>query len=154
MVSSNGTLYGIDAGNPSSLFISPDGGLTWDSIPIDFSTSLYSLIVNNVGFIYATDNFDNVVLRSVDGGYSFNPLPLINGGDNYISGITLNTAQYLFNCLEGDGIYRTATPTTQVKLLSGSTYHDLDGACSPVSYTHLDVYKRQLLHRCHHIPVC
>jgi uncharacterized repeat protein (TIGR01451 family) len=130
VVSSNGTLYGIDAGNPSSLFISPDGGLTWDSIPIDFSTSLYSLIVNNVGFIYATDNFDNVVLRSVDGGYSFNPLPLINGGDNYISGITLNTAQYLFNCLEGDGIYRTATPTTQVKLLSGSTYHDLDGACT------------------------
>ncbi|MBC7775054.1 MAG: hypothetical protein H7246_06405 [Phycisphaerae bacterium] len=130
VVSSNGTLYGIDGGNPSSLFISPDGGLTWDSIPINFSTSLYSLVVNNVGFIYAFDNFGNVVLRSVDGGHSFNPLPIIDDEYNSISDISLSPSQYLFILGEAEGIYRSATPTTQVKLLSGRTYHDLDGACS------------------------
>lgn len=130
VVSPNGTLYGLNGGNPGALFISPDGGFTWDSIPINSSTWLSSLAVNNVGFIYATDNFDNVVLRSADGGHSFNPLPIIGDGNHYISVFSLNPAQYLFSCQEGDGIYRTASPTTQVKLLSGRTYHDLDGACS------------------------
>jgi uncharacterized repeat protein (TIGR01451 family) len=130
VVSPNGILYGIEAGSPSSLFISPDGGFTWDSVSINYTFPLYSVRVNNVGFIYAFDNFDDVVLRSVDGGHSFNPLPIISGGYNSISDISLNPAQYLFSHQEGDGIYRTASPTTQVKLLSGRTFHDLDGACS------------------------
>jgi uncharacterized repeat protein (TIGR01451 family) len=130
VVSSNGTLYGIDSGNPSTLFTSLDGGLTWDSISINYTFPIYRPMVNNVGYIYAVDNFDNVVLHSVDGGHSFNPLPIIGDGTNFISDISINPAQYLFSHQEGDGIYRTASPTTQVKLLSGRTFHDLDGACS------------------------
>ncbi|MFN0215110.1 MAG: hypothetical protein ACKVT2_12715 [Saprospiraceae bacterium] len=130
VVSPNGILYGIEAGSPSSLFISPDGGGTWDSIPINSIYPIYSVIVNNAGFIYGIHDFENVVLRSVDGGYSFNPLPIIGDGYNSISDISLNPSQYLFNLQTSDGIYRSTTPTTQVKLLSGRTYHDLDGACS------------------------
>ncbi len=127
-VSPNGTLYTLWYGQPNTLFVSPDGGLTWDSTSFVYDLPLYSPLVNNVGFIYAYDDFDNVVLRSVDGGHSFNPLPIIGAG--YVTEISLNPSQYLFNIQAGDGIYRSTSPTTQVKLLSGRTYHDLDGACS------------------------
>ncbi len=130
VVSSNGIIYGIIATQPKSLFISPDGGLTWDSVSFNYTYPLNSLTVNNTGFIYVYSAFEGAVLRSVDGGRSFNPLPIIGDGNQYNSGISLNPTQHLFYFQEKDGIYRTASPTTQVKLLSGKTYHDLDGACS------------------------
>lgn len=112
-----------------TLFVSPDGGFTWDTTIFDFSYPLKDVVVNNSGQIFVY-RFDNAVLRSVDGGHTFNP---IDGPSQYGSQIgsvlSISPSQYLYMNQNNDGLYRSSVPTTRVKLLTGKVLQNMDGDC-------------------------
>ncbi|MFM9951357.1 MAG: hypothetical protein ACKV1O_25710 [Saprospiraceae bacterium] len=127
---SNGLLYGTKF--EPSVFVSPDGGLTWDSIGIDSEAPVLDLAVNNQGHIFLYDFTENIIRRSVDGGLTFN---LIQGPGNvtyYYSGnaMSIDASQHLYLTLEGGGLYRSTEPTSSLKLLTGSVWSDVDLDCA------------------------
>jgi uncharacterized repeat protein (TIGR01451 family) len=129
-LASDGLLYGITLNN--ELMVSPDGGLTWDTRPINNTFNLTNPVVNNAGHIFLYDYFNNLVFRSVDGGLTFNQLsgPNPDGGGAYGTPMSMGAAQHLFVAQTADGLYRTTNPTDQVKLLTGKAWFDVDGNCT------------------------
>ena len=123
-------VYSLDNSTPA-LFYSPDGGLTWDSTAISSNATLSEhLTVNTAGYLFLLGGFEGIVFRSVDNGRTFNPLPQAAVSTNYGDKITLNSSQHLFQTVQEAGIYRSSNPTTQVKLLSGNIFHDLNDDCA------------------------
>ncbi len=126
----DGGLYGLNA-QPALLF-SPDQGLTWESVAIDFPNQFSTQpVVNSAGHIFISDAFSGHTIGSVDGGRTFNLLsdaPVFAGA--YPLGLALSPAQHLYLNVGGQGVFRSKTPTTQVKLLRGRVFHDLDGGCA------------------------
>lgn len=130
-VGGNGQLYAQY--HPSDLFVSPDGGLTWDSTRIQYQYTLSDISVNNFGHLFMYDYSNNEVVRSVDGGLSFHPaggLSAISGGAYYGRYLSINSAQHLYLNQNGNGIYRSVHPTTDVKIVTGNAWHDLDENCN------------------------
>lgn len=127
---SNGLLYGTIF--EPSIFVSPDGGLTWDSIGINSEGPVLDLAVNNQGHIFLYDFSENIIRRSVDGGLTFNLIQGPGIGTYYYSGnaMSIDPSQHLYLTLEGDGIYRSTEPTSSLKLLTGSVWSDVDLDCA------------------------
>ncbi|MBL7796256.1 MAG: T9SS type A sorting domain-containing protein [Saprospiraceae bacterium] len=125
----DGALYGLNT-QPALLF-SPDQGLTWETVAIDYPYPFSTKpVVNSAGHIFILDAFAGPVIGSVDGGRTFNPLPdvpVFPGA--YPLELALSPAQRLYLTVGGQGIFRTTVPTTQVKLLRGRVFHDLDAGC-------------------------
>ena len=126
LVALDGQLYGLKT--LPELYVSPDEGLTWAVLPVDYPHQITTLpVVDNAGHIFLHDAFDGVILESVDGGRTFNALPYLTG--SFAGSLLIDTAQRLYLRTEGGGIYRSNRPTTTVKLLQGSVFHDRDLDC-------------------------
>ncbi len=130
-ISPTGGLYAVD-NTASILYYSPDNGFTWDSITRDLPTQWPGkMIINSSGYMYVFNNLNSTVYRSVDHGLTFNPLPQASEENIvYYDQISLNSSQYLFQKTRNNGIYRTTNPTTQVKLLTGSIFRDINDDCA------------------------
>lgn len=113
------------------LYFSHDNGLTWEAVNPN-QIALKSLAVNNAGHLFMRSEIQNRLMHSVDGGHTFNPTSLpaqgVPGSKN--QAISINQAtQHLYLSSVDNGVWRTVQPSTEIKLLSGKVWHDVDEDC-------------------------
>jgi len=129
VASPSGELYDMRTWPATSIWHSIDGGSTWDSIPTNETFVTPKLTVNAAGHLFVIDDFGEQLLRSVDGGFTFNAtaLPI-----EYAYNAQLRVApdQRLYLLTEGSGLHRSTAPTTNVTLMKGEVFADLDKNCA------------------------
>ncbi len=126
----NGMLYGHRS--IEGLYRSMDEGLTWEVIPFHEDMTVSDLSMNSLGHVFAYDFYDNIVHRSVDGGYSYHLYGGTIPGFGLSDGqpLSVGGAQHLFVNMNSNGAFRASGSTTNVKLLTGKAWHDLDENCN------------------------
>ncbi len=131
-VAPDGRIYSIDSDR--ILAISSDGGYSWQEIQRNSNKYWQDVSVNNLGHIFLYEEFDNSVVRSVDGGLTFNSIgnPDDDGRSSWGIPVTIGPSQHLYLKQEVDGIYRSLQPTSAAKLITGKAWHDLDLDCAYV----------------------
>lgn len=129
----DGTIIAENTFSPL-LYFSPDNGLTWDAVNSNQTAlAVESVVINNAGHLFMhKGGTQSHLMHSVDGGHIFNPSPLpalgLQGGKD--QAISINQAtQHLYLSSSNNGVWRTVQPSTDIKLLSGKTWHDVNEDC-------------------------
>lgn len=123
----NGLLYSSIL-NPDQILNSPDGGLTWTSSAI-VQSQVREIAINNVGHIFGREAYSYSLLSSIDGGQYFDSIGTVDLGFGFDLKLSFDKAQRLYISGHDHGIYRSKLPTSQTKILSGTTFFDKNQNC-------------------------
>ena len=123
-----------------------------DKVNIDLDTANPTLVIDaNIIWQKGTIGNDQKIKLTITTDYYSNTIPVVSGAVVFVT----NSSNTVFNFLEipntGEYICSNFVPVinenyTLTVQYSGQTYTSTEKLlATPVSYTHLDVYKRQLL---------